>query len=165
MKPLFRNFILLSVFCLFCAGSFAAVIDRVVAFVDDDAITMSELDEQYAKAVKMTPDITKREVLDTMVNRFILLREAKRLRMEAPDDEKLLQEYIDIKVAAFIKVSDDDIREFYEANRDQFEGEELAAMRDKIEQYLREREINDKLKKHIEELKEKAYIKVLLDSP
>jgi hypothetical protein len=165
MKALIRILIFLCVLCILQAGSFAAVIDQVVAFVDDQAITMSELEEQYAKAVKITPDITRREVLDTMVNRFVLLREAKRLRMEAPDDEKLLEEYIDIKVAAFIKVSDDDIKKFYEANRDEFGGQELAALRDKIEQYLREREVNEKLKKHIEELKKKAYIKVLLDQP
>jgi hypothetical protein len=162
MTALHRNIFFLALLFLLRADSLAEVIDRVVAFVDDNAITMSELEEEYARAEKITPDITRREVLETMVNRFVMLREAKRLRMEAPDDEKLLEDYIDIKVAAFIKVSDDEIKEFYEANRDQFGGQELAALRDKIEQYLREREINNKLKKHIEELREKAYIKIIL---
>jgi hypothetical protein len=162
MTALHRNILFLALLFLLRADSLAEVIDRVVAFVDDNAITMSELEEEYARAEKITPDITRREVLETMVNRFVMLREAKRLRMEAPDDEKLLEDYIDIKVAAFIKVSDDEIKEFYEANRDQFGGQELAALRDKIEQYLREREINNKLKKHIEELREKAYIKIIL---
>jgi hypothetical protein len=163
MKALLRYVLFLTLLCLPLHHSLAAVIDRVVAFVDNHAITLSELEKAYDKAVKITPDITRREVLNTMVNRYVLLREAKRLRMEAPDDEKLLEDYIDLKVAAFIKVSDAEIEKFYDTNRDQFAGQALSEVREQIEAYLREKEINNRLKKHIEELKKKAYIKLLLD--
>jgi len=60
----------------------AEVIDRVVAFVDDKAITLSELEEKYKAAVKLSPNIKKEDVLNTMINRVLLLREAKKLRIE-----------------------------------------------------------------------------------
>lgn len=144
-------------------ASFARVLDTVVAFIDNQAITMSELDEQYTETLKAKPDITKRQVLETMINRMLLLRAAQRLRLEAPNDQQLLQDYIDLKVEAFIRVSDSDIRNFYEENAKEFSGKPLSEVRDQIEKYLREKEINHRLKEHLKELREQAYIKILLD--
>lgn len=55
-----------------------AIKDRVVAFVDDNAITLSELEVMYSVTKKITPDTSKEDVLNTMVNRLLLLREAKK---------------------------------------------------------------------------------------
>jgi parvulin-like peptidyl-prolyl isomerase len=164
----FRTLVLMALAAALTAAlhgtSNARVVDTVVAFIDNQAITMSELDERYAETLKAKPDITKRQVLETMINRVLLLRAARRLRLEAPTDEQLLQDYIDLKVEAFIRVSDSDIRNFYEENAGEFGGKPLSAVRDQIEKYLREKEINHRLKQHLKELREKAYIKVLLDS-
>jgi len=140
----------------------AEVIDRVVAFVDDKAITLSELEEKYKAAVKLSPDIKKEEVLNTMINRVLLLREAKKLRIEGPNEENIIKEYIELKLRTFVKVTEDEMRDFYEKNKKEFGKAEFDDVRDRIEEYFIEKEVNVRLKRHIEELKSKAYIKIQL---
>ena len=91
---------------------FAEIRDRVVAFVDNTAITLSELEETYADTLRVTPNITRDEVLNTMVNRVLLLREAKKIRLEAPSEDELLKEYIDLKIRAFIRIKEEEIDRF-----------------------------------------------------
>ncbi len=141
---------------------FAEIRDRVVAFVDNDAITLSELEERYAHALQVTPDITEEEVLHTMVNRLLLLREAKKLKLESLNEDTLLQEYIDLKIRAFIRVNEEEIVNFYEGNIDRFQEKELEMVRDEIENVLIEKALNERLKSHINELKEKSCVKIQL---
>jgi len=138
----------------------AGIQDRVVAFVDNTAITLSDLEEKYAETLKAAPNITKEEVLATMVNRTLLLREAKRFRLEAPAEEELLKEYIDLKLRAFIRIRDQEIADFYQQHLVDFQGKEFDEVRDQIETYLTENELNQRLKSHIGELKGKACVKV-----
>lgn len=163
-KNIFIILLLFTVYCLlstqFCT---AELIDRVVAFVDDKAITMSELEENYRDTVKLKPDIKREEVLNTMINRMLLLREARKLRIEAATKDEILQEYIELKLKTFIKITEEDIREFYEKNRREFGRAEFDDVRDKIEDYLVEKEVNERLKRHIEELRSKAYIKIQIE--
>ena len=142
----------------------AEVIDRVAAFVDDKAITLSELDENYKTAVKLRPDIKKEEVLNTKINRMLLLREAKKLRIEGANADEVIREYIELKLKTFIKITEDDLREFYDKNRKEFGKTDFDDAREKIEEYLVEKEVNIRLKKHIEDLRSKAYIKIQMDN-
>ncbi|MDI6743790.1 MAG: hypothetical protein QMD07_00270 [Thermodesulfovibrionales bacterium] len=142
----------------------AEVVDRVVAFVDDKAITMSELDENYKAAVKKMPDIKKEEMLNTKINRMLLLREAKKLRIEGANPDEVIKEYIELKLRTFIKITEDDLREFYDKNRKEFGKTEFDDAREKIEEYLIEKEVNIRLRKHIEDLRSKAYIKIQMDN-
>lgn len=163
-KNIFIILLLFTVYCLlptsFCS---AELIDRVVAFVDDRAIILSELNENYKDTLKLKPDIKKEEVLNTMINRILLLREARKLRIEAPTKDEILREYIELKLKTFIKITEEDIREFYEKNRSEFGRAEFDDVRDKIEDYLVEKEVNERLKRHIEDLRSKAYIKIQLE--
>ncbi|GAB4416254.1 MAG: hypothetical protein OHK0032_12350 [Thermodesulfovibrionales bacterium] len=143
------------------AFCYAELIDRVVAFVDDRAITLSEFEETCEKTKKVRPEISKEEVLNTMINRILMLNEAKKLKFEAKTDDELIKEYIEMKVKAFIRVSEEEIEEFYNRNISEFKGAGYEAVRDKIEEYLSEREINRLLKRHIEELRARAYIKII----
>jgi len=138
----------------------AGIQDRVVAFVDNTAITLSDLEEKYAETLKAAPNITKEEVLATMVNRTLLLREAKRFRLEAPSEEEQLKEYIDLKIRAFIRIRDREVADFYQQHLVDFQGKEFDEVRDQIETYLTENELNQRLKSHIGELKGKACVKV-----
>jgi hypothetical protein len=140
----------------------AEIRDRVVAFVDNDAITLSELEERYAHALKITPHITKEEVLNTMVNRLLLLREARKIKLEALNEDELLQEYIDLKIRAFIRVNEEDVVDFYEGHIDDFQEKELDMVREEIENVLIEKALNERLKSHINELKGKACVKIQL---
>ncbi len=142
---------------------YAEIIDRVVAFVDDRAITMSELENNYKDTVKLMPGIKKEEVLNTAINRILLLREARKLRIEAPTKDAIIQEYIELKLKAIIKITEEDLKEFYEKNRNEFGNVEFDDVRDKIENYLIEKEVNRRLEKHIEELRSRAYIKIQLE--
>ncbi len=164
-KQLLTRYLLL-VTCLLltlCPSLSAAIKDRVVAFVDNTAITLSELDEVYTESLKRTPDITKEEVLNTMVNRILLLREAKKLRLEAASEEKLLQEHIDLKIRPHIKIKEEEVSDFYQKHINDFQGKEFEAVREEIEHYLAERELNQLLKNYINELRKKAYIKIQLN--
>lgn len=135
--------------------------DWVVAFIDDEAITHSELQEQYWKTLKVTPEITIDEVLDTMINRVLILREAKRYRLEGPSPEEVIKEYIDLKVRAFIRVPEAEIENFYKENSGRFSGRKYDDVLDEIEQYLIEKELNARLKETLRELRKTAYIKIL----
>ena len=159
-------FLLLTIhLSLFTAFSEAAIFDRVVAFVDDRAITLSEFTEQYARTRAVVPDISEKEVIDTMVNRLLMLREARQYRIEAPTEDEVIRDYIDLKVRAFITVGENEVEAFYEKNREQFQGRSLEEARGEIEQYLTEKELNAKLKSMLAELRKKAYIKVQLKPP
>ncbi|MFH0933513.1 MAG: hypothetical protein V1832_04275 [Nitrospirota bacterium] len=140
----------------------AAIKDRVVAFVDNTAITLSEFEEAYSKSLKVTPGIKKGEVLDTMVNRVLLLREAKKIRLEAPSEDELLKEYIDLKIRIFIKIKEEEVLDFYQKHSEDFHGKEFETVREEIENYLAEAELNRLLKMHIDELRKKAYVKIEL---
>ncbi len=149
-------------FLLFTILSEAAIFDRVVAFVDDQAITLSELREQFGVAKKLTPDITEEEVLHTMINRILLWRQAKKYRIDAPTRDEMIDEYVDLKVRAFIRVSETDIEEFYKKNQNKFAGKTLDSVRDEIEKYLTEKQLNSRLKETLKELRENAYVKIQL---
>ncbi len=141
---------------------YAEIKDCVVAFVDDTAITLSEFEEEYSKSMKVTPDITKEEVLNAMVNRVLLLREAKKIRLEAPTKDELLKEYIDLRIRPFIKIKEEEVLDFYQKHIEDFQGKEFETVREEIENYLTEAELNRVLKVHIDELRKKAYIKIQL---
>ncbi len=142
--------------------SYAELIDRVVAFMDDEAITLSEFRQQYKNTLKLSPQISEVEVLNTMINRKLLLKEAKKYRIEASSEDEVMKEYIDLKVRAFIKVSETGIEDFYKRNILKFSGRDYEDAREEIEKYLTEKELNEKLKEALEDLRKNAYIKIQL---
>jgi hypothetical protein len=138
----------------------AAIHDRVVAFVDNQAITLSEFEEQYAGTLKLSPEITREEVLNTMINRILLLKEARKYRIEAPTKEEVLNEYINLKVRAFIRVSDAATEAFYKENTAQFAGRDYETVRGEIENYLTEKMLNERLKEILRDFRKSSYIRV-----
>lgn len=149
-------------FLVCCRGvSFAETIDRVVAYVDDEAITLRELNAAYEAALQLNPGTTREKVLDSMIDRFLLLREARLLRLEAPDEEELLNEYVELKVKAFIKISEQDLKAYYQRNRKDFGELDFDAARDGIEALLQKREVSKMLEGHIQTLRSRYDIKIL----
>jgi hypothetical protein len=160
-----KFFLLVTFLLLFtpCNMLSAGIRDHVVAFVDNTAITLSELETTYNVTSKVTPDITKEEVLNTMINRILLLREADKLKLEAPSEDELLREYIDLKIKTFIIIKEEELINFYKNHLEEFQGKEFDDVRNEIENYLTEKELNQRLKSHIKELRENACIKIQLD--
>lgn len=140
----------------------AAIHDRVVAFVDNQAITLSEFEEQYTATRKLSSEISEEEVLATMINRILLLKEARKYRIEAPTREEIVNEYINLKVRAFIRVSDAATEAFYRQNAAQFAGRDYETVRTELENYLTEKMLNDRLKEILGDLRKSAYIKIQL---
>lgn len=141
----------------------AEVVDRVVAFADNVAITLSEFNETFEKAKKLKQGVSSAEVLNTMINRVLLLREARKLKLEAKTDDELIGEYIDVKVRPYARVRDEDLEDFYNKNLLEFKGSSFDLVREKIEGYLMEREVNNLLKRNIDELREKTYVKITME--
>lgn len=137
--------------------------DRVVAYVDNQAITLSELEIAFADTLHVLPSITRMEVLQTMINRIILLREAKHIKLDAPNDDELLNEYIDLKIRAFIRIKEKELSAFYEQNSADFQAKDFDEVREEIESYLIERQMNENLKEHIVNLRREACIEIKLD--
>jgi hypothetical protein len=95
----------------------------------------------------------------------LLLSDARRLKIEAKTDEEVLSEYMELKVRAFIRVNEEEVEDYYRKNEQEFKGAPYESVRNKIEEYLTEKEINRLLKIQIAELRARAFVKVLLNSP
>jgi hypothetical protein len=107
-------------------------------------------------------DLSDEEVINSMINRIVLIKEAKKLRFEASTDDDLLKEYVDFKIRSLILIKEEAINEFYREHADGFKGQDYLSVRDEIEHYLTEEETNRELKKHLAELREKAEIRIQL---
>jgi hypothetical protein len=160
-RPVFVCLFLLSVLVIVSVCKAEGFSDWVVAFVDNEAITNSELQEQYLETLKITPDITRGEVLNTIINRILILREARKYRIERPTPDEVIKEYIDLKERAFIRVPETEIEKYFKENSAKFQGKDYDDVRDDIEQYLIEKELNVRLKETLRELRKTAYIKIL----
>ena len=185
IRKIFFVFLLLSYYLSLGTAVNAEVLDRVVAIVDDEAVMLSEFNEAFQKASSPQDesaegedsgrDITEEEVLNGLINRILLLKEAKRFGPAVntrKDDNALINEYIEKRIKSFISIPFSEIETFYKLNKEFFlpQGEStgvdnnknLYKVRDEIEAYLIEKELNKKLLMHIKELREKAYIKMQL---
>ncbi len=138
----------------------AELINTVVAFIDDQAITLRDFEDYYTIAKKFHTDITPEKALETLINRLILLREARRLKLKGSTEDDIINTYIDIKVRAFVRVSEEEINRFYEANKEKMKDVPLQDVRQQIENLLIEKKVNNLLKIHLRKLKEKSYIKI-----
>lgn len=145
---------------VFTSLAFPEVIDRVIAYVDSYAITLKEFESVAIKMKEKIPQIKNEEILNTMINRVLLLKKAKELFIEGKDEE-LINNYIDIKIKSTIIIPENEIREYYDQNKAQFKNIPYTSVRNEIEKYLFEKELNKKLKEHIEELKENSDIKII----
>ncbi|MEW6001845.1 MAG: hypothetical protein AB1638_04255 [Nitrospirota bacterium] len=158
----FFPFLISLLFTIHYSLTAAQMMDCVVAFVDDTAITLSELEETFTKTQKVSADISKAEILNTMINRILILRETKRIGLEAPSEDELVKEYIDLKIRPLIRIREKDLSDFYKEHVKDFQGKEFEAVREEIENFLTEKELNRQLKIHLEELRKRAYVKILI---
>jgi len=79
---------------------------------------------------------------------------------EAPqDDEQIIKRYLD-RVAEKIKVSDDEVKEFYEANKDMCGGATLDQIKDELSQYVLEQKRQEAAVQHIRTLGNRLSVEV-----
>lgn len=154
--------LLLTTCCLLPAVVHSEILERVVAYVNNNAITLSEFRENAEKSRKKLGNVSDSDIINAMINNLLLVEEAEKIRLEAPNKDELVRDYIDIKIKPFVRIREEDMERFYNENRGQFKGKDYLEVRDEIEKYLSELETNKELKKHIEELRAKSDIKIQL---
>ena len=109
--------LLLTCYSLLATVVYAEVVDRVVAIVDDEAIMLSEWNEAYQKALSSKTDITLEEVLNGLINRVLLLKQAKKFSHSIQtrndyDENTLIKEYIEKQLKTFIRIPFEEIEQF-----------------------------------------------------
>lgn len=139
----------------------AEVLERVVAIVNDDVILLSE----FREAVRAARDrgMTDHEILEEMINKLLLLKEARRFRIQRgphKDPDSIIEEYIRKRIRPFIRISFEEMEAYYLMNKERFGDREFYEVKDEIEAYLIEKELNKKVVEHIEELRKRAYIRI-----
>jgi hypothetical protein len=127
--------------------------------VDDEAITLKDFIKFKDKITKTLPEITNEEIVEILINRKLLSKKGKELFFEG-DEEAIINNYIEFKVKSKIIITDSQIRDYYEKNKKIIGQESFTSLREQIEKYLFEKELNEKLKKLIQELKNEYDIKV-----
>jgi tRNA(Ile)-lysidine synthase TilS/MesJ len=83
--------------------------------------------------------------------------------MEGASDDALVQQYIDLKIRPLIKIPDEEVRKYYEQNREKFGGVNYEDAYNNIVNYLTELQINGQLIKQVEMLRADAHIIINLD--
>lgn len=151
-----KIWIVLVVNLLLSQGTYGEVLERIVAYVDDYAITLSEVKEMQLKSPK---PMTYEETIETMINRVLLLKEAKKMKLDPPETNQI-NEYIDIKIRSLVFIREEQIQSFYEVHSERFKGIPLSTVREQIEKYLIEEETNRRLKEHLNHLRQGAEIKI-----
>lgn len=164
MTRFFYNLLLsaLTIGCL-SAVAYGANVDRVIAYIESTAITYRELLASHAEDVQVFPERSRRETLDAMINTELMLRDARLLRLRAREESELLRKYLDLKVRAVVLVSEKDISMYYSQHRSEFSNRKLSEVKARIRTFLEERQYNITLEAHIESLREKSHIRVLLE--
>ncbi len=159
---------LLSLLLFSRPSAYAEILERVVAIVDDEAILLSEFEDALDKVNKSEEEYTREEVMNQIISRMLLVRESgkygfKGRKSSIKDEKGIVNEYIEKRIKAFIHVSYTEIESFYEENKSRFPGKEFREARSEIEEYLVSKELIKRLREHIDELKQKAYVRIQLE--
>ena len=134
-------------------------IDRIVAIVDSHAITERELNAMHGLQARGGD---KADTLEEMINRYLILREAKLLRIEGEDSDEVFGKYISLKVRTLISVTDGEARRYYWRHKNDFGSAGFDAVKGEIKAIIEDRKTAEKLSTLLKELRSKAEIIVLV---
>lgn len=201
-----KRIIFIAALCIFIASPAAAyIVDEVEAVVNGTVITKSEVDKAYEVEAlkdkeagrKPSPGL-RQQVLKTLVDRTLLLDEARKFGtgqvtdedvnkayekvkagfpgeaafMDALKKEEITPEelkenlrgqllsanFVENRIKFFVRVTIEDEKEFYEKNKDKFNGRPFVDVQEEIHNLLIEKDTNLKLDEYLKELKSKAKI-------
>jgi len=141
-------------------------IERVVAIVDDEIVLLSEFKEALSTSRASGERLSDDEVINQMINRIILLGEAKKFGLHRSGGghdsvNSIINEFINRRIKAFIHIPYDDIESYYYENEN-LQKEEFYVVKDEIEQLLVSQELVNRLSEYIKERRQKSYIRVQL---
>lgn len=142
--------------------------EGILLRADKLAITQKELDGEIVKAPEAVREQLRKNaffLLEQMATRQLLVQEAKAtLVKDGKDvsklsDQELLKAYFD-KLTADVQISDAEVAEFYEKNKDMVGGQKLEAVKDAIANFLRQQKQQEIVDKHIQTLGQRTTIEV-----
>lgn len=140
------------------------VIDRVVASVNDTAITLSEFQERLRAVRSTMPSASPEEVINGMINGMLMLEKARQMRLEGKTGDDLIAEYVNIKIRAAVLIRDDEIDRYIQQHESELGKQSGSAIRARVEELLTEKEVNRMLEEHIRDLREGAAISIQLEA-
>ncbi len=164
-------FLLLVSSFLFLNSVYAELLERIVAIVNEEIILLSELKNEVQLRKSQAAEVSDAEVLDDMINRRLLLGQAKRMSIEgdAESDKSLMTDdiiingYIERRVKAFIYIPLKDMEGYYSDNAGSYGDKKFYDVKSEIEAKLIETKLKEKLQEHIRDLRKDSYIRVQLE--
>lgn len=145
---------------IFISIGHCEIINRVVAYVDNQVITLKDFLKFKDEITKKVQQISNKEIVELLINRKLLVKKGKELFFEG-QEEDIINNYIEIKVKSKIIITENQIKDYYEENKKFLGTESYLTLREQIEKYLFEKELNIKLKALIQELKDESDIKII----
>lgn len=136
------------------------VIERVVAFVDDSPITLYDFEVFYKKMKTLDPSTSPGEALNTLINRKILLKEARRLNIRGDTDDEIINRYIHLKIRLYVRVSDSEVLQYLRQHRSELGGGSYEDLKSDIKRLLIEEKVNQALAEHLETLRKRYYVRI-----
>jgi len=148
--------------------------EPVISF-DGIKITKSEFEKEFKKLNSSKPDTkeARKEFIDNIVNRKLILKEAETKNLdkdpafldEVQDfwEQSLLKIVIDRKAKELfmnIKISENEINDFYNANKEKFENKPLSDVYGEVRLILFKKKQQDAVTEWIDSLKKEANVKV-----
>jgi protein-disulfide isomerase len=140
--------------------------DAVVAEVAGRKITLKEVDERWqsmnpAERARVTQTIyqNRRNVLDQMLGDLLIEEAARAAGM--PLDQYLKQE----TSKRIAPVSDDDVRQFFESNKDRTQGRSIDELQQPIRGFLLSQREQQAKAQLVDDLKKKSPANVMLEPP
>jgi len=149
--------------------------DEPVVSIGTIKITKSEFEKDFAKFNTSKPDTkeARREFLDNLINRKLILREAENRGLDKEEsfledvqdfwEQALLKRAVDKKAKELflnIKIDDSEIKDFYDANKDKFQGKALEDVYPEIRLVLFKQKQQKAVEDWMSSLKTQANVKI-----
>ena len=163
-----KIFFILVLILLSCSKS-----DDSVIVIDNIRISKEEFEEEFKKYNKETTKENIKEFLENFINRKLVLKEAEKLNIDKEKEflkalqnyweQSLLKIVLDRKSKELflsIKITDEEINNFYEKNKDRFDNKDLEDVYSEIKLILTKEKQKQALSNWIESLRKKSNIKI-----
>lgn len=155
---------------LFINSAYAELLERIVAVVNEEIILLSELKNEVQLRKAQGAEVSDSEALDEMINRRLLLGQAKRMKIEgdaesdklSANDDIVINDYIERRVKAFIHIPLKDMEDYYNDNSGAYGNKKFYEIKGEIETKLIETKLKEKLQEHLRDLRRDSYVRVQL---
>ena len=179
-KSCFCSFLLFLSLILFCCSQDKAEKSKIVCRINDYILTLDDFEYQLAAELEFDEDFklteeAKREFLEELIRKELLIQEAKKLELDRKDEfvraieryweSTLIRDLIDLKSKEINKktyVSQEEIETRYkEMKASEEKLPPLKEIQEEISKELREEKKSDMLKEWIDDLRKNAKVEIV----